>query len=72
MESNLGKLNTKFMNQHPLRDELNREDWERIQTAIDTKCYDSVTVDEIDAANDVFYDVIAGRKQTHLGVVTLQ
>jgi len=66
------ELKTKFMNQHPLRDDLSREDWKRIQNAIDTRCYDTVSADEIDAANDVFYDAIAGQKQTHLGVVTLQ
>lgn len=66
------KLKTKFMNQHPLRDDLCREDWKRIQTAIDTRCYDAVSNEEVDAANDVFYDAIAGQKQTHLGVITLQ
>lgn len=60
------------MNEHPLRNDLSREDWQRIQKAIDTQCYDAVSTDEIDAANDVFYDAIAGQKQTHLGVVTLQ
>lgn len=66
------KLKTEFMNEHPLRNELNKEDWQRIQTALDTKCYDAVSTDEIDAATDIFYDTIAREKQTHLGVVTLQ
>ena len=68
----MSKLKTKFMNEHPLRNSLNRKDWLRIQNAIDTKSYDAVSHEEIDAANDVFYDAIAGQKQTHLGVVTLQ
>lgn len=68
----MAKLKTEFMNTHPLREKLAKEDWQRIQTAIDTKCYDAVTGDEIDAANDVFYDAIAGKKQTHLGIITLQ
>ena len=72
MEANLTKLKTEFMNEHPLRNELNKEDWQRIQTALDTKCYDAVSTDEIDAATDIFYDTIAREKQTHLGVVTLQ
>lgn len=72
MEANLLKLKTAFMNEHPLRSELNREDWQRIQTAIDTKCYDAVSADELDAATDLLYDTVAGEKQTHLGVVTLQ
>lgn len=66
------KLKTEFMNEHPLRTELNREDWQRIQNALDTKCYDAVSADEIDAATDLLYDTVAGEKQTHLGVVTLQ
>lgn len=58
--------------QHPLRDTLTKEDWSRIQTAMDTKNYDNVTEDELDAAHDVFYDAIAGAEQTHLGVTTIQ
>jgi len=60
------------MNQHPMREQLEKTDWIRIQEAIDTKCYDSVSADEIDAANDVFFDAIAGTSQTHLGVTTRQ
>lgn len=57
---------------HPLRDKLTQEDWKRIQTAMDTQDYDNVTVDELDAAHDVFYDAIAGAQQTHFGVTTIQ
>ena len=57
---------------HPLRDTLTEEDWSRIQTAMDTDNLDNVTVDELDAAHDVFYDAIAGAQQTHLGVTTIQ
>ena len=65
-------MKTAFMNEHPLRNSLSKTDWQRIQKAIDTQSYDAVSIDEIDAANDVFYDAIAGQKQTHLGVITLQ
>lgn len=60
------------MTYHPLRDELSDMDWKRIQEAIDTECYDNVTTEEIEAAHDVFYDAIAGKEQTHLGILTLQ
>lgn len=66
------KLKTKFMNTHPLRKVLEKSDWNRIQAAIDSEVYDSVTDDELDAAHDVFYDAIAGKTQTHLGCVILQ
>lgn len=62
-----------FMKQHPLRDELKNEDWQRIQKVIDRELDDShATLDEINAAQDVFYDAIAGEKQTHLGILILQ
>lgn len=57
---------------HPLRDTLTKKDWNRIQEAMDTKDYNNVTLDELDAAHDVFYDAIAGAQQTHLGVTTTQ
>ena len=57
---------------HPLRDTLTKEDWQRIQTAMDTDNLDNVTVDELDAAHDVLYDAVAGAQQTHLGVTTIQ
>lgn len=71
-EATLNNLKTEFMNQHPLRQNLKKKDWIRIQKAIDTRCYDSITKEEIDAANDVLYDAIAGQRQTHLGVIILQ
>lgn len=71
-EIKLTELKTAFMNQHPLRNELSQEDWQRIQHAYDTECYDTVSTEEIEAANDVFYDAIAGLSQTHLGTTTLQ
>jgi len=62
-----------FMKQHPLRDKLEAEDWQRIQKVLDRELDDShASLDEINAANDVFYDAIAGEKQTHLGCLTLQ
>lgn len=56
---------------HPLRDKLKDDDWQRIQEVIDRK-HDDATVEEIEAANDVFYDAIACKMQTHLGVTTIQ
>lgn len=56
---------------HPLRNELGPEDWERIQEVIDRK-HDNATVDEIEAAHDVFYDAVVAKLQTHDGVTTLQ
>jgi hypothetical protein len=65
-EWNLG-----FMQRHPLRDTLKQEDWIRIHSALNGE-HDNVSLEEIDAAQDVFYDMIAGRDQTHLGILTLQ
>ena len=58
--------------QHPLRDELTRADWQRIQDALDANEYSKVSEDELDAAHDLLYDAIAGEQQTHLGVTTIQ
>lgn len=66
------KIKTEFMHEHPLRKSLKKKDWKRIQQAIDNQCYSSVSNEELDAAHDVFYDAIAGKEQTHLGVLTLQ
>jgi|TARA_R110000782_G_scaffold9566_2_gene30676 histidine ammonia-lyase len=58
---------------HPLRDTLTKEDWKRIQEVIDNKLDITLaTLEEINAANDVFYDAIAGSQQTHYGVTTFQ
>ena len=59
------------MTEHPLRKTLSKKDWKRIQNAID-RVHDDATVDEIEAAHDVFYDAIAAKEQTHYGVTTLQ
>jgi hypothetical protein len=61
----------KHLLQHPLRDTLTDQDWQRIQGAINRE-HDEVTIEEIAAAQDVFYDAIAGAQQTHLGSLTLQ
>lgn len=64
---------TKKLPYHPLRDSLTKEDWNRIQKVIDRELDITLaTLDEIEAANDVFYDAIAGSKQTHYGVTTTQ
>lgn len=58
---------------HPLRNTLEREDWQRIQEVIDGKIPEhNATLDEIEAAQDVFYDAIVAQQQTHYGVTTLQ
>jgi len=57
---------------HPLRDKLTKQDLERIHNALETEDVDNVTDEELDAVNDILYDAIAGQKQTHLGVTTLQ
>lgn len=66
------ELKTPFMNTHPLRATLEEKDWQRIKNAFDAKCYDDVTLEEVEALNDVLYDSIAGSKQTHPGITTLQ
>jgi len=62
----------KHLIRHPLRDTLTKKDLERIQLALETEDVDNVTDEELDAANDILYDVIAGQQQTHLGITTLQ
>lgn len=61
----------KYQTQHPLRNSLSKKDWKRIQEVIDRKHSDATT-EELEAANDVFYDAIAANAQTHYGVTTLQ
>jgi histidine ammonia-lyase len=59
--------------QHPLRATLTKKDWKRIQEVIEYRLsIDQATAEEINAANDVFYDAIAGSSQTHYGVTTFQ
>lgn len=60
------------MTQHPLRNDLTKEDWKRIQDAIENDKVEAASWDEIEAAHDILYDAIAGNKQTHLGSLTLQ
>ena len=57
---------------HPLRNVLTQEDWQRIHAAMETEDVHSVTDQELDAVNDVLYDAIVGKLQTHQGVTTLQ
>lgn len=56
---------------HPLRKSLTQEDWQRIQAAMESEDVDAVTDKEIDAAHDVLYDAIAGKMQTHVGILLL-
>lgn len=72
-EEKTGLNMLKFMTEHPLRKSLKKEDWRRIQAVLDKELDESdATVEEIEAAHDVFYDAIAGAEQTHYGVTTLQ
>ena len=57
--------------EHPLRKDLSKEDWKRIQTAMDAEDADAVTDAEIEAACDLLYDAIAAKSQTHEGVLIL-
>jgi hypothetical protein len=56
---------------HPLRKSLTQEDWVRIQAAMKSDDVDAVTDEEIDAAHDVLYDAVAGKMQTHEGLLVL-
>lgn len=58
---------------HPLRKTLSEDDWKRIQAVLNRELDESnATLEEIEAAHDVFYDAIAGAEQTHYGITTLQ
>lgn len=52
---------------HPLRHELENDDWARLDHFMDTG-QGEVTSDELEAYNDWLFDELAGRLQTHLGV----
>lgn len=58
---------------HPLRNTLTMDDWDRIQEVIDQKIpAHNATLDELDAARDVFFDAYAAQKQTHEGILSMQ
>ena len=57
---------------HPLRHTLKPQDWDRIQTAMEQENVEAVTDEELDAVNDVLYDLIVAKMQTVVGVTTLQ
>jgi hypothetical protein len=57
--------------EHPLRKTLTSEDWQRIQSAMESEDVDAVTDAEIDAAHDVLYDAVAAKIQTHEGILLL-
>ena len=61
----------KHLTEHPLRKTLSKQDWKRIQGAID-RLHEDATLEEILAAHDVFYDAVAAQTQTHLGSLRLQ
>jgi hypothetical protein len=56
---------------HPLRNVLTQDDWTRIQEVIEGK-HDDATLEEIEAAQDVYYDAVVAKLQTHDGVTTVQ
>lgn len=57
---------------HPLRHTLSEVDWERIQKAMEDENVNNITDEELDAVNDILYDAIVAKLQTHEGVRTLQ
>lgn len=57
---------------HPLRQTLTQKDWERIHTAMETEDVSAVSDDELAAVEDVLYDAIVAKLQTHHGITTLQ
>ena len=57
---------------HPLRKTLTQEDWKRIHTAMETEDVSAVTDDELAAVEDVLYDAIVAKLQTHEGITILQ
>jgi len=57
---------------HPLRNTLTQEDWQRIQTAMQTDDVNAITDEELDAAHDVLYDAIVHKLQTHFGTTVIQ
>lgn len=58
---------------HPLRNSLDKHDWDRIQEVIDKSIPEhNATLEEIEAAQDVLYDAYVAVKQTHHGVTSLQ
>jgi hypothetical protein len=61
------------MKSHPLRKKFTKDDLIRLQGVIDNKTSNKyATLDELNAAHDMYYDAIAGSMQTHLGITTLQ
>jgi hypothetical protein len=58
---------------HPLRKKLTNKDWGRIDRVMKEELDITLASDEeIDAACDVLFDAIAAKKQTHLGVLSMQ
>lgn len=58
---------------HPLRHTLEDSDWKRIQQVLDGEIEQHhASLEELDAAQDVLYDAIVAKLQTHYGVTTLQ
>ena len=57
--------------EHPLRDSLTKEDLVRIQGVLDGE-HDNASLEELNAAHDILFDAVAGKMQTHEGVLILQ
>ena len=56
---------------HPLRTKLGEDGMAEIVQGI-ADDQDWMSLEEIEAAQDYIYDVIVAKKQTHLGITTLQ
>lgn len=66
-------MTPKYMTKHPLRNRLTKSDWKRIQDVIDDKIPNhNASLEEIDAASDVFHDAVVEQKQTHATKTRLQ
>jgi len=59
--------------EHTLRSTWSEEDKQRISNAMQEDGeLDTITMEEIEAVNDMLYDRIAAQTQTHYGITTLQ
>lgn len=60
------------MLEHPLRAELTQEDHQRLDKLIKGDTSVPVTREEIEALNDIMYDYMVAKLQTHPGSIVLQ
>lgn len=55
---------------HPLREKLTIDDWNRIQEVLDGK-HDDASIEELEAATDLFFDAMVTERQTHEGLLCI-